>query len=243
MYKGVLDSNSKIVQSSLNWYLDASQLRSYPGSGTTWTNLYGTGKNGTLVNSPVFSNLYGGAFRFDGWNAGSYVDFGSNPGGNGIYSPTALSFSTWIYSPSPNYYYLGQMNIAFTGVYGGASYGLQMYLAVGGGLVTARWAIKRSQGDIADISYDISYYNFYNLVGTYDGTNSKLYVNGALVSTSATFSGTVINLPGTSFGLCVNSGDQAPFSGYMYNAIMYNKALSATEVLQNYTVTKKRFGL
>lgn len=244
MRYGVPDSKDKVVQDQLNWYLDASQLRSYPGSGTTWTNLYRTGKNGTLVNSPVFVRSNGGYLRFDGYGGSSpYVDFGGNPGGNGIYSTTALSFCVWAYIPSSAYLYIGAMNIAFTGVYGGANYGAQMYYTSAGGVTQINWLVKRSAGDVTSLSSNISFYTIYNFVGSYDGTNLRLYVNGVKVGTSGTFSGTVFNASGASFGLAVNSGDQAPLAGNIYNAIMYNKALSDVEVLQNYNVQKTRFGL
>jgi len=57
-----------IVTSGLVLQLDAANTKSYPGSGTTWTDLSGNGNNGTLTNSPTFSSANGGIFTFNGTN-------------------------------------------------------------------------------------------------------------------------------------------------------------------------------
>ena len=44
-----------LVTSGLTLQLDAGNSTSYPGSGTTWTDLAGTQQNITLVNSPTIS--------------------------------------------------------------------------------------------------------------------------------------------------------------------------------------------
>ena len=86
MYFGVPDSRNKIIEDSISYYFDASQLRSYPGSGTTWTNLYGIGKNGTLTNGPTFTSARGGGIVFDGTN--DYVSLG-DPNTLDLYSASA----------------------------------------------------------------------------------------------------------------------------------------------------------
>jgi len=57
-----------IPQNGLQLLLDAANTKSYPGSGTTWTDLSGNGNTGTLTNSPTFTTDNGGAIRFDGTN-------------------------------------------------------------------------------------------------------------------------------------------------------------------------------
>ena len=57
-----------VVQSGLVLNLDAGASTSYPGSGTTWTDLSGNGNNGSLVNGPTFNSSNGGSISFDGSN-------------------------------------------------------------------------------------------------------------------------------------------------------------------------------
>jgi hypothetical protein len=69
-------ASGKIVTSGLVLALDAADKNSYPGSGTTWTDLSGNGNNGTLVNGPTFSSANGGSIVFDGVD--DYVTCGTN---------------------------------------------------------------------------------------------------------------------------------------------------------------------
>jgi hypothetical protein len=63
-----LAHSPSIVTSGLVLCLDAANPKSYPGSGTTWTDLSGNGNNGTLVNGPTYSSVNGGSIVFDGSN-------------------------------------------------------------------------------------------------------------------------------------------------------------------------------
>ena len=56
----------RIVTDGLVLYLDAANQRSYPGSGTTWSDISRGGNNGTLVNGPTFDPGNGGSIVFDG---------------------------------------------------------------------------------------------------------------------------------------------------------------------------------
>ena len=59
------DSGTGIVTSGLVLHLDAGDSNSYPGSGTTWSDLSDTGDDFTLINSPSFSSDHGGEFLFE----------------------------------------------------------------------------------------------------------------------------------------------------------------------------------
>ena len=58
--------NSRIITENLVLCLDAANSKSYPGSGTTWTDLSGNGNNATLTNGPTYSSANGGSIVFDG---------------------------------------------------------------------------------------------------------------------------------------------------------------------------------
>jgi hypothetical protein len=66
----------KVITDGLVLFLDAGNNRSYPGTGTTWTDLSSTAITGSLTNGPTFSSINGGAIVFDGTN--DYVDITSS---------------------------------------------------------------------------------------------------------------------------------------------------------------------
>jgi hypothetical protein len=70
------NSLNGLVRNGLVLALDAGRTLSYPGSGTTWTDLSGNGNTGTLTNGPTYSSANGGSLVFDGVD--DYVNLGSS---------------------------------------------------------------------------------------------------------------------------------------------------------------------
>ena len=62
------NNGPRIVTNGLVFSVDAADRNSYPGSGTTWTDVSLSGNNGTLTNGPTFSSTYGGGIVLDGIN-------------------------------------------------------------------------------------------------------------------------------------------------------------------------------
>jgi len=71
-----LAHSPRIVTNGLVLYLDAGNIKSYPGSGTTWTDISGNDNGGTLINEPTYDSANGGSIVFDGID--DYVDLGIN---------------------------------------------------------------------------------------------------------------------------------------------------------------------
>ena len=84
----ILEQLSPVVTTGLQLYLDAGNASSYPGSGTTWTDLSGNSLTGTLTNGPTYSGTNGGSIVFDGTN--DYIQC------LGSLTVTAATFVTWI---------------------------------------------------------------------------------------------------------------------------------------------------
>lgn len=84
----ILEQLSPVVTTGLQLYLDAGNASSYPGSGTTWTDLSGNSRTGTLTNGPTYSATNGGSIVFDGSN--DYVQC------TGSLTVTAATFVAWI---------------------------------------------------------------------------------------------------------------------------------------------------
>jgi hypothetical protein len=97
----------KIVTDGLVLYLDAANTRSYPGTGTTWSDLSRGGNNGSLINGPTFNSANGGSIVFDGSN--DYVDCGNI---DDIKNASQVSISIWTYIDDISFrILLGQITI------------------------------------------------------------------------------------------------------------------------------------
>jgi hypothetical protein len=83
-----IEELNPVVTTGLQLYLDAGNASSYSGSGTTWTDLSGNSRDGTLTNGPTYSSADGGSIVFDGSN--DFVQC------TGSLTVTAATFVTWI---------------------------------------------------------------------------------------------------------------------------------------------------
>ena len=120
-----------------------------------------------------------------------------------------------------------------------------LVLSGGGVRGIAHLGVIKALGEI-DIEPSIISGTIYNIVGTYDGTGStlKLYVNGR--DDGGTITGGGSGLSSSSNSLIIgkqHNWGNGPSSITIFNTSIYNRSLSATDVLQNYNATKNRFGL
>ena len=214
-----IDYNNVIVSDGLVLYLDAANTRSYSGSGTSSNSLVG-GIGATLVNGVGFTSSNNGAFTFDGSN--DYINFGNSS----AVQQSSGTLSAWAKASSPGGGYRGI--IAKQGAYG--------LFYTDSVLVAYDWAADapRSTGvNIADNTWK-------NVVLTYQSgvsNGTRIYINGVSVLTTTI---TVLNQTGNLFGGAeANAGQYAACQISLFN--MYNRALSAQEILQNYNATKGRY--
>ena len=226
---GIIGNN--IVRDGLVLHLDAADRKSYPGSGTIWYDRTRNKYNGTLTNGPTFSSDNGGAIVFDGTN--DYVTC-SNAIPNSL---TALSLEVVIKigKTGSKQGLLGAYN-------SGAGWGLEFI-----NTNLFNFFGFTSPGVFADVqTVSTGVLNgIYHVVGTFTASaNCKIYLNGSLNNTKNT---TVATLNKTA-GEAIRLGDDADsqsiyFQGNIYLARIYTKALSDTEVLQNFNATRKRFNI
>ena len=192
-------------------------------TGTTWIDLSRSGVNGTLVNGPTFDFSNGGNIVCDGVD--DYIL---------QTSPTLTTFSFEIlYSPltfdtnsSTNRYnyIIGSFGSNMFMRYNTNSSGNNILLANHGG----------SDINIGGLGHQVN--NIYNVTVTFDDSTKQtnVYFNGVL-RTTATYNATLRYQGSRQLG--------ATFNSRFYSYKVYNRILSATEVLQNYNATKTRFGL
>jgi hypothetical protein len=219
--------------------LDAADKNSYPGSGTTWTDLSNNNNNGTLINSPPFSGDNGGCIIFS--NVTSQAVSISD---TSILQPGSVTLSAWVYVTqyNPLNDFDGQFPTILWRCYdansgGNASYGLSLSTGQ-----FPRFTVTPTQL-ISTTTCPIA--TWVNLVGVYTvGGSQILYRNGVVDNTTTgpltiPYSSQVVSIGTRIF----NGTYQYPWNGRIANAIIYNRSLTAAEVLQNYNATKSRFGL
>jgi hypothetical protein len=227
----------KIVTDGLVLYLDAANNKSYPGSGTTWTDLSRGGNNGTLTNGPTFNSANGGSIVFDGVD--DYVDCGLS-----TFQPTQMTLSVWMSRGSlANGGIITRGNIN-AGTELGISFGYSPSFGPGGGYPPDYYIVGRTTTYNNQLLYQYptsSLNTFHSITYTViNNTSAALYYDGNLVASTNTIGS--IGADGTNMMLG-KWNNYGPLNGKIANAQIYNRALSATEVLQNYNATKTRFGL
>ena len=213
----------KIVINGLVLALDAADKNSYPGSGTTWTDLSGNGNNGMLTNGPTFSN---NSIVFDGTN-----DFITCTN-NASVQITVGTIGAWINANSNNTGYRGIITKQ-------SAWGLFLLDNV---LVTYDWGANatRSTGiNIGNNTWNYVAMSFTQTVGT-PSNNAIIYINRNAVLT------TTVRHSLQTFEVQIGNGGGASnqyLNGNVSIAHIYNRVLSATEITQNYNAQKSRFNL
>ena len=220
-----------IVQSGLVLNLDAGVSSSYPGSGTAWTNLIGNGNTGTLTNGPTYSSANGGSISFDGTD--DYGNFSSRILTNVV---TEISCFMWIYPKSDGVVLaiLGQSAINSSYHHSAIEVGSS------GELRMSLWHNSLTNRINSTLSL-----NTWNNVGfTYAGTTLTGYLNSSNVGTT-TFTWSkpsdiyfgIMSFDGT------NMGTSAYGDGNVSNIQVYNRALTAAEIQQNFIATRSRYSV
>jgi len=214
-------------------YLDAGNPSSYPGSGTTWTDLIG-GKQFSLINNPTYSSSNGGRIQFNP-SSGQYANCSTS-----LPSLTNWTVGVWHYysgnntGTSPNI-----VSEVFTGGY--INYILGNGSDTSPDLQTGFWA---PGWILTENGYTLTPNNWYYIVGTYDGNTLKLYVNNTLVEST---SGLVYTPQSSNSGIFLMSRwDNQPnelWGGYLSTVGIYDKALSQSQITSLWNSTKSRFGL
>ena len=221
-----LAHSPSIISDGLVFYLDAANRRSYSGSGNTTYSLV-NGIGGTLYNGIGFTSSYNGIFTFDGTN--DYIEFDYNSAINNI---SQFTIECWYKSSNINVegiLFNTNTYLFTTPAYG---YHLEIYQS------KLLFQVFPSESAVQS-TITLQNNNWYNLIATYNSGNINLYVNSSIGGTgSATFN------PSTgSLLLGKYRSGQHVLNGQLGIIKFYNRALSATEILQNYNATRKRFGL
>ena len=218
-----------IVTSGLVLNLDAGNGNSYSGSGTTWTDLSGNGNSATITNG-----------SYDGANGGSIVFNGTNTQVlyTKIINSGDFTCEIWVKQTSANY--------GSAMMFGGSDYFSgpdNCQLAVNGGDGSIGIALNNAGISVspANASSATSVNNWCQVIWSRSGSTINIYANGVFKSSGTSSAELRIDRLGSVGGQPGSLGKW--LLGNISSAKVYNRALSAAEVLQNYNATRGRFGI
>jgi hypothetical protein len=219
-----LSHGPPIVTNGLVLALDAADRNSYLGSGTTWTDLSGRGNTGTLVNTPTYSSANGGSLSFNGSN--QYVNCGNATN----LQITVGTISAWFNANNGNSGYNGII----------AKQNAWALFVADNILNTFDWGngAERSTGiTVGNSTWNYAAMTFTETVGT-PSNNAIIYLNGNPVLTT-----TVRHSNHTVQVQIGEANFSQIFGGNIAQASIYNRALTAAEVQQNFNALRGRFNI
>jgi hypothetical protein len=217
------NSLSGIVTSGLVLALNAGRTLSYVGSGTTWTDLSGNGNTGTLTNGPTYSSANGGSIVFDGVD-----DYVSTPNFN--FSTESFTVEFWFkFNSIPN---------NFIALIAGTTANTQLFITTKSNGQGIRFGLT-GVAEYASGTQTWSTGTWYHVVLIRNGSDIKFYVNtnnitDGTFTNSTSYNGTFL-IGATAGAINLN--------GNIAQASIYNRALSAIEVSQNFNALRSRFGI
>lgn len=227
--------NTSIARSGLVLHLDAANKKSYSGTGTAWNDLSGNSSNGTLVNSPTYSAANNGAIVFDGAN-----DYSSIPINLPNSSMTIeLTFKVNAVGTFEDLAALDDGTSQLWAELGGNNgipntNGYLRYYGFG-------IATEADTNGLASASQYIIDSKVHTSVLTINSSSAVSYFNGIAqgtgsITASTTFTRLVLAndiIRGNSRALACN----------IYQVKLYNRAITAAEVIQNFEAIRGRYGI
>lgn len=249
-----LHHNPRIVTSGLVLALDAADINSYPRTGTTLTNLGTAGGTASVVNG----GPSGTVISLDGTNDWIVVN-GSVISAE--LSPAQATFSIW-FKANDTYSNGNTCSLISRGNYN-TSGGFFIHMRKSSGncgvSATFSYSTTTSYSFEGTSNFNINPFGEWNNVTVTVDSSVKLYANGVLLQTvsrsvpNIIYGNGTINTSGDTNLVFVSSlgyaptleqgagGTWRPFNGDFGSGMMYNRVLSADEVLQNYEAQKTRF--
>jgi hypothetical protein len=232
IYFIVKDGYENIVTNGLVLSVDAGWYSSYPGSGTAITDISGEGNNGVLVGVPVLQSGNGGTLNFDG--ADDRITFSNTLTEIGLINQSPASFEAWVRFNSlstPMHIIDGSDNCFHLAVESTVT-GANIYLWNG---------VTYHSGSIPSAVVG----QWYHIVGVQETSELKIYINGQLAINGTLSSGASNLVTSGSKYLALGywQGNTGRYlNGNLAIARVYNRALTASEIQQNYNAQSYRFG-
>lgn len=230
---GTFGGAQPIVTDGLVFAVDAANYQSYPGSGTTWSDMVG-GNDGTLVNGPTFDEANGGSLVFDGAN--DYVDFGL---ASDIRPSNEFTWVAWCYPQEKTSKYRTVFSTGYS-----STTGVQLRMNRSLPTNNNEFIFETNHtlsGQQSVTTGTVDNDKWYMVSGVVDSSTRKIYLNTTLKNNN-TVSGDYIT---GSNNLTIGDNRVATeyWLGNIGPILLYHKPLTPSEITQNYNALKSRFGL
>ena len=240
------EGGGNIVTDGLVLLLDAANTKSYVSGSTIWNDISKSSLTSSLNNGPTYNSLNNGSIVFDGVD-----DYGETVR-NILVRPNYVTMCVWVK-------YTGAQALSFVGGCGNTgTAGYSLYINCAAGVPTNFGFIAGNgnliSGGTPSVNFGTPGVSTINYIcGTFDGSVLRGYQNGVLINSVnqptpgplvyPTTGGSPIN-GGMYIGSLENNLGLARYwTGNIYQIKLYNRALSATEIQQNFNATKSRFSL
>lgn len=240
-----------IVTDGLIYCFDAGDINCYPGTGTVCKNLAVPFVNGYLAGGTTFSTENGGCLVCDGVDDYVNTNRGYNPGTTGN-----LTIENWTLPTGPFPFVTSNTRIAgFIGANGIQAPGYANYIVTATGAPAVPTTIRISS-QLRSSSTDLTLLNptqffpmnvWYHIIASYNRTASvaMLYINGVLIHSTdtSTISGANLNVTAPIVVSTANLVSNMYCGGKTAIGRIYNRALTSTEMIQNFNALRGRFGV
>ena len=227
-----------IIEDGLILALDAADRNSYPGSGTTWYDLSGNGNNGILANGVGYNSNNGGSLSFDGVD--EYVQFSST-----TISRNGGAFSIWVYVDDFTNFAAGKTVNSRILVRGDDTYRKMIVLYNGG--YGYENNTNSNPGELAGRTTPpysasaITSGQWINFAMSNENSQSTFYVNGIFDRTLTVSDD--IQLRYIGYGAFDRTNYPDYLKGKISNFKIYSRALTASEIQQNFNMLRGRFSI
>jgi hypothetical protein len=221
-----LSHSPKVISDGLVLYLDATNTRSYSGTGSSWYDLSVYGNNSTLVSSPTFINNKYGQLAFNG-----STQYATVPHTSTLWNGQTFTLSLWAKKTGT-----GDGNARAIMISKDTNYIDHAF----NGKTMVSFMNSTGQQTLIYGNNPASYNEWRHYAFTYDGTIGVLYENGAATGSTAL---SVNKVSSSSSPLNIGRWNGSSFylNGCIAGAMVYNRALNADEILQNYNATKYKY--